>query len=421
MNDRQGAFLARPAFPLTGKPERVKLLRLHKAYTFNSPTLGRKMPGGWYSAQVMAEKFDPALMPPTSTADLTMPLGLTATTPNGDAAPEVYWINLDEDAQENTHNLDLDTPAYVYGWQRGTADNGIPVYYGFSVRGNFTDPLDLKADNTGNYAVKDDAHWQRFSRPEPYPDPLDKGGGPIDWDIDQRIKRASQFDTLSPAISTAQDLRIFSRHTILDAAGRLYQIKAEEMRTELTLPDFNYNINPVPINLSPGNPNAQPPTAKQHTMVWTLDIASNTYARALENMVEIEQLQVGSGPDFGKLQKRNVPLYVFGSLGDPGEWENLDLGTISGSGGLIPVTLYNDGGYDGNETTAPTYTYGTFINAITGVEIKNADGTSAVGQSPAWSRAIGSFNPATHGTVYIDATGNPVLWQVDETEKVCQE
>lgn len=89
------------------------------------------------------------------------------------------------------------------------------------------------------------------------------------------------------------------------------------------------------------------------------------------------------------------------------------------AGGLIPVTLSTDSGGDGSTTAAPTYTYKNPVNAITGIEILKADGSHATGLSPAWARSYGSFNQASHGTVYINSSGDPVLWQVDETEKVC--
>ena len=95
---------------------------------------------------------------------------------------------------------------------------------------------------------------------------------------------------------------------------------------------------------------------------------------------------------------------------------------VSGGGkhDFIPVSLSTDAGSDGTASTAPTYTYKWPVNLVTGNEIKMADGTTrATGLAPTWDRNIGEFNHATHGTVYIGSDGNPVLFQADETEKIC--
>ena len=86
---------------------------------------------------------------------------------------------------------------------------------------------------------------------------------------------------------------------------------------------------------------------------------------------------------------------------------------------LIPVKMTKDGGTDGDATKPPLYTYGRFIDAITGEEIKNADGSPATKQSPAWRRNIGSFVAATRGTICINSDGNPKLWEANELEEVC--
>lgn len=88
---------------------------------------------------------------------------------------------------------------------------------------------------------------------------------------------------------------------------------------------------------------------------------------------------------------------------------------------FLPVSLTADGGSDGDASSPPSYTYKNPTDIITGVEIKNADGSSALGLSPQTPRNVGSFEPATLGLIYIDSGGNPVLWQVYETEhsKTC--
>ena len=92
---------------------------------------------------------------------------------------------------------------------------------------------------------------------------------------------------------------------------------------------------------------------------------------------------------------------------------------VAGGGGLIAVSLTADGGGNGDTTHAPNYTYKWPVNLATGGEILKADGSRATGLSPVWARNIGEFNQATHGTLYMGSDGNPVLYQVDETEQVC--
>lgn len=86
---------------------------------------------------------------------------------------------------------------------------------------------------------------------------------------------------------------------------------------------------------------------------------------------------------------------------------------------LIPVTLTVDGSGAGDATHTPSYTYKNPVNAITGVEEKNADGSSATGLSPTWARNVGEFSAGTNGLIYRNSDGNVVLFQVDETEVPC--
>jgi hypothetical protein len=87
---------------------------------------------------------------------------------------------------------------------------------------------------------------------------------------------------------------------------------------------------------------------------------------------------------------------------------------------LIPVTLTADGGSNGTATTTPSYTYKWPVDLLTGNEIKKADGSRATGLGPTWARNKGEFARGTNGLVYINTDGDPVLYQVDETEQVCE-
>lgn len=82
---------------------------------------------------------------------------------------------------------------------------------------------------------------------------------------------------------------------------------------------------------------------------------------------------------------------------------------------LFPVTIGSvDGGANGNMTTAATYTYGNFTNAITGQTVKYGNGTIIGNQTPAWQRSIGNVTQATHGTAFFTGNGTFTLWQADE-------
>ena len=313
------------------EPSTTTLLKLNKAYTLNNPSLGKKMPGGIYSAVVMGGEFDPATFPPPSSADLAMPQGLAAPDggPSGSQLPEVYWVNLDEDAQENTHNLDMDTPCYVYGWPRGATTAGIPIYFGFCVRGATLYPENLPDPNVeaAQYAIKDQRFWRRWNKPK-QPHPLDKGGSPIDLNADLRTRRASQFQSINPAISTAQDLRLYRRHVTIDAQGRFYEIKEEAERTELTLPDYAWDIAPAQGNWSPtvpAGPAGEPPAKpKSHTMCWTL--AGDRWVRAIENEIEVIEWKVFGYPNpYPLLRQRQRNVYGFVSQGEPTEWTTFDV------------------------------------------------------------------------------------------------
>lgn len=73
---------------------------------------------------------------------------------------------------------------------------------------------------------------------------------------------------------------------------------------------------------------------------------------------------------------------------------------------LLPVTLEQDGGSDGDLSNPATYTY--TATTIDGYEV-------GTGLSPAWQRGIGYTTPATHGTLYFGlSVATPVLWQTDE-------
>ena len=89
-----------------------------------------------------------------------------------------------------------------------------------------------------------------------------------------------------------------------------------------------------------------------------------------------------------------------------------------GSGGFIPVSLTQDSGTNGSQTTAPNYTYKNPVNLLTGQEIMNGS-SHYTGLSPQWAREIGEFNVAAYGTGYYNSSGTFVLFQVNETEQVC--
>jgi hypothetical protein len=109
---------------------------------------------------------------------------------------------------------------------------------------------------------------------------------------------------------------------------------------------------------------------------------------------------------------------LFAPSGTGTKWCVIRIGG-SASESLIPVSLTTDGGADGDQSTAPTYTYKWPVNYITAVEIKKADGSRQTGLGPLFARNIGTFNRATKGLVYMDANGDPQLLICDETEIVC--
>jgi hypothetical protein len=75
-------------------------------------------------------------------------------------------------------------------------------------------------------------------------------------------------------------------------------------------------------------------------------------------------------------------------------------------GSLFAVAVTQNGGSDGTDTAAPTYTY----------DVEDLAGTSlATAAAVTWARGYGAVVPATHGMAYYNSDGDLVLYQVDET------
>lgn len=72
---------------------------------------------------------------------------------------------------------------------------------------------------------------------------------------------------------------------------------------------------------------------------------------------------------------------------------------------LIRVNLSQTGGSDGDNTSAPTYTY----------TVTTRDGTQLLtGASPELARPSGAVFPATFGEAYFNDDGDAVLWRAHE-------
>jgi hypothetical protein len=139
-----------------------------------------------------------------------------------------------------------------------------------------------------------------------------------------------------------------------------------------------------------------------------LDATEETYP-GIKTETAFAATNLACLPDGGAMPSADTPLLVFrfSTRGVDGATA-VDVYVFWWSvGGLIPVTVSQSGGANGNSTTAPTYTY-TATNAITGVAYTGGP------FSVSWARPKGLVTAATHGTAFYDADGNFVLWQVDE-------
>lgn len=88
------------------------------------------------------------------------------------------------------------------------------------------------------------------------------------------------------------------------------------------------------------------------------------------------------------------------------------LGVNIGASSLIPVTLINDGGADGNGTKACSWTY--TAKADGNASVYDGNGTVITGMSPSHNRLISKTIPATRGTIWRHGNGTMELYQTDE-------
>lgn len=87
---------------------------------------------------------------------------------------------------------------------------------------------------------------------------------------------------------------------------------------------------------------------------------------------------------------------------------------VSGSGSttILPVKLEEDGGSDGNGTTACSYTY--TITDLDDNAVTDSDGDPLTGISPTHNRLKSKTMPAIRGTLGKKADGTWELYQTDE-------
>jgi len=334
----------KPVYVFAFDQSTLKVLKLNKSYT-----LQNQLPGGYYSASLMKGDFDPKLLLPNSQNDLTMPLGMEVDSDGGD----VLWVNLDEDAQTNTHNVDMDTPAYVYGFLGGQTEpaqgQGSPqnVYYGFCVRGAFKDWLELKDDQRIDappmYTDKDNAYWQRDSKPQIADEPsqLDKGGRPVELTEVYRAIQTNSMSSYRAAPSTALKLIIFNRISLLDAQGRMHRISEEKDGSELISLDYDFDTIEAP---------KWGPDPALHSHVWTYKPETDKYVRVEPQTITVPTAMKktmisgeNGGPGMDAIEVTWTPIYGMFNLDIENVFtENIPLYKFEGDDTWIEVTTNGD-------------------------------------------------------------------------------
>jgi hypothetical protein len=143
------------------------------------------------------------------------------------------------------------------------------------------------------------------------------------------------------------------------------------------------------------------------TIKATGDFLANSTG-AIDGMSDGEEalvLNVGEG----KAHALPLPCYaVYESIGKADDGRRIVAIQAEAAGTLRYVNLTEEGiGTDGNETTAPSYTY--TVKLINGEQV-------LTGASPQCGRSVGSFTPALHGWGFFTPEGNFILTNAHEVE-----
>jgi len=249
----------------------VKLFSKYKLDSPSNPTDSDKLGGGIYLGYLMTGRMDPAGLPTQSNTDLGMPEGMTVT------QEKVYFLNLDEDTNDRTHCLDLNTPTYVFGWVKAESyqSGGAPplkLIAGYSVRGEKVQNLKPLVEIEPLPYFNDYSYWTQYK--DYYPD-VDKnafGGEPMTTDIVHRWYLLRPTDPKfeqgqsAPPLGAVR-LGAMSRNWLMDAMGRSRFVSVESDTTKYTTPDWDWS--------TPVNPVWGPPASAIHMYGWTYKPGAN--------------------------------------------------------------------------------------------------------------------------------------------------